>query len=192
MSLHICGTGSDDEDVFDFIYPHITLLSSQLEQLHPNDQAGIATVLAHQRDLKSAIGIWEGIRMNVRELHGRDDFHSCEADLRLANLYWLTREWEKTRAASVLENEVVDICKRTLGVEHPMTTEAIVQLAGGMKRDGKRDGAASLLQGALCFWQRQSGGHWETILQVKEELAGCCNAKAAVSSCTEVLRAKMQ
>jgi hypothetical protein len=44
VRLLVCGTGDGDDDIFEFIYPHVALLTDRLGVLHVNDRAGIAAI----------------------------------------------------------------------------------------------------------------------------------------------------
>jgi tetratricopeptide (TPR) repeat protein len=209
VRLLVCGTGSDDDDIYDFIYPHIVVMFNQLEHLHINDQAGLAIVVARHGARNTAIQLWEGIRASLLAAHGRDHPCTTEAGLQLALLYWDDETASQHGTAIILEKEAVEIRKRTLGPEHPDTLRAVVQQACRdtytcRPKVGNRKGSYGIswpisaevsekaLQDALDAWKRQPGDNWEAILETKEKLALSYENETSFILSLEVIEERME
>jgi len=177
IRLLVCGTGEDDEDIFEFIYPHVALLSDRLEKLHVNDRAGIAAIFAHQGDIKTATELWESIHRDTVAALSEDDLIVSEIKLQLATIYWRSEDTEKQQKAMKLESEALELRARTLGADHLMTIIAYSQMVRGMARNKKqkRIAIAALfsLGGILA---KLPGRNWEIKLQAKEASASASAA----------------
>jgi len=187
LRLLACATGEDDEDIFDFIYPHVTLFNDRLSSLHMNDRAGIAAIHTHCGDVTVSISIWEGILGELNHHPGYTGYSASEAKLNLAVLYRASLQWPlrpaalshekeqaQTQMASALEQEVLEYRACVLGRDHPATIEAVAWKALGRARS--RDiveliGSKKLLDTVLGILETRQCKNWELMCQVKEALA---------------------
>jgi tetratricopeptide (TPR) repeat protein len=216
IRLLVCGSGDDDEDIHEFLFPHVGLFHRQISRLHVNDRAGIANIYAHQRDYKTSMVLWEGIWNDISVLHENNELVTSEVKLRLAALLWepihehdlrlisrgsfhlnsmeeFSLEYRnQTRKALKMEHDAVESRIRALGVAHPMTVKATLQLARGIARSGKRDQAIAKLRDIIRFWEEQTDETWEDVVRAKEALAEICPKLESIGLWEEIIQERAQ
>jgi tetratricopeptide (TPR) repeat protein len=190
--LLVCGTGNSDEDIFEFIHPHITSWSDRLGLLHLNDLAGFARVFIHQGGHLEGVALWERICKDVSELYGADDVRTSEAKLQLAGSYWTSRS--NPAIATEMEREVVELRMRTLGPTDPRTVKALAQQARGMARNwDTRDESVSILRHVIELCQAgELVSDWESLLEAKEWLASVLFGTPDPLTASEVIRLSIE
>ncbi|KIM29946.1 hypothetical protein M408DRAFT_99244 [Serendipita vermifera MAFF 305830] len=216
LRLLVCGTSKDDEDILEFLVPHINPFMDQLDTLHPNDRAGIAAIFAYQEESAKAIALWEGIIREVKaqfedeanaqggrllsRLAGQlwrgnqtNGVRLYEAKLQLARVYRNLGNDDQKSLAKAMEREAVEYLTKELGSEHPTTMKAVAQQTYGMASkvtlvlSQEYEQAQLSIRRVLEFWERYPEDHWQEILEAKEQLALISPKEQSISLRRQIL-----
>ncbi|PVF96987.1 FabD/lysophospholipase-like protein, partial [Serendipita vermifera] len=141
--LLVCAMGDDDEDLFEFISPHIDLLKPW-ENLHVNDCVGIINLLLHQGRLDTCILLCEWLFDQV-ESRDREASAIYLASLIQAKVYWRSNDKRHHKIAAEKE-EIAQLCLGNyMDPRMPALVKARIQFAQGLRRNGESKEAREVL-----------------------------------------------
>ncbi|KIM32300.1 hypothetical protein M408DRAFT_20617 [Serendipita vermifera MAFF 305830] len=195
VRLLVSGTSADDEDIFEFVYPHANFLYDRMDRLHINDQAALATIFAYRGDTTKAVEVWDGVHKKVAADYGDDHLLVTVVDLQRADVYRKSGDASKILIASDLECLAMERRAKVKGFDHPMTIKAFAQMARGVAQE-KRPKPVLIV--ALFFLLTIMGKHGSAdakdALVTKEIWATAIRTfsrNRSIESWTEILRERL-
>ena len=195
LRLLVCGVREDNQDIYEYISPHLPNLGDSTASIHPNDLVGIANIFYYEGRIPEAIKILEDIRDNVSSRYGEDHMKTSEAKLQLAKVYWESDQANHRIHASALEDREVAFRVRqpNCGAD---TARAMSQRARGLEYRDRLEEAEDARLEALKIFKRLKEPNSEEILQEKELLAQTFRLQKrwteARNLCTEVWEARKE
>jgi tetratricopeptide (TPR) repeat protein len=171
LRLLICGSGEENQDLYELISPHMPPLHPPPVTIHVNDLAGIAMIFYYEGRISEATQIWENIRDRVLLEYEEDQLQTSEVRLQLAKMYWESNDSMKRIEARIWEDRVVDFRLNSLSTDHPATARAMSQRARGLEYRNHLVEAESVRLEILRIWEKQFEPNSEEILREKENLA---------------------
>jgi hypothetical protein len=155
VRLMTCAANPDNSPVWEFIAPHLKLLSSVPDSIHLNDwAASIAVIHKVDNNTHELVACWASISKTVQSIHGEEDIRSTRAALELAIAYWAHGE---SLRGEELARRIVRIRQTNLGEDNPETLAALACLARGLRQTGKLKEAKDLQEAIIRAHKRQLG-----------------------------------
>ncbi|PVF96984.1 hypothetical protein CPB86DRAFT_786474 [Serendipita vermifera] len=176
LRLLICGTGEDDENIYDLVTPHLSLFEPAWESLHVNDRVGIVNLLLDGRRVERGMRLCERLVSDVMGQSSENTSTSISiARLLLAKTYWMTQDSPLHELAAIREEEAFFFLTEHFFPNEPPLIKAQVQYAQGLCRKDRCEEAELLLRNAHKVLEELQVER-QLVLRVIYELAVTCSA----------------
>lgn len=169
VRLLVCGSGEENQDLYEALSPHLKVLLDQRGPINANDLGGIANILYYEGKIEEATSIWEDIRNKAIAKYGEDNLRSSEATLQLAKMYW--ERVDRRIEARIWEDRVVGLRMELLSRDNPLTARAMSQRARGLEYRNLLSEAEDVRLEVLRILEKHFGSDSEEVLLEKENLA---------------------
>lgn len=152
LRLLLCGTSEEDEDIYEFLLPHLRSLSATCNSAHVNDLAGIAKLARWLRKDHRDIQLWEKIYTEVTSIYGLRSLYTSRAQIQLA-LAYSSRDFNGIMMAQDLVGDVVNYLSDILPPDHPEKLDAMTFQSQLYDLQGPYGtGVMALQRDAVKFW----------------------------------------
>ncbi|CAG8700937.1 16591_t:CDS:2, partial [Acaulospora colombiana] len=174
VRLLISGTSEDNQDIYEFILPHLDEIPSIWGALHVNDRFGLVKMLLHGRRIDDSARIVEHISSEVIERYGQRTLRSIPAFLLQADVYWKTSDEAKKQEADSIHIKTLGILLGLVPDDHPLILEALAQRAKSLYTMDIRGEAERIQRDILRRLQNSTSGDVDFTLKVMRDLAMTC------------------
>ncbi|CAG8507817.1 3837_t:CDS:2 [Acaulospora colombiana] len=174
VRLLISATSEDNQDMYEFLIPHLDEISSIWGSLHVNDRFGLVKVLFHARRIDDSVPLAENISQEVIERDGQRTFRTIPAFLLLSEIYWNNPEETLFRKAFPMDIETVNILSELVPEHHPLVLKTYAQLAKQFFLSGHHKEAEVAQREILGALENFTEVDVELSLQVMKDLAMTC------------------
>jgi hypothetical protein len=174
IRLLISGTGEEDQDLYEFLVPHLDKLSPTWGSLHANDRFALVKVLLHAGRINDSIPLAEHVFYEVIERYSQRTLRSIPAFLLLSETNWNTGDIPKMLEANSMDIETIDVLSELLFDSHPQVLRALAQRARGLYKAEYFEDAEAIQRGILQKLDLSTELHEDLALRVMEDLAATC------------------